>query len=138
MTCVRARHVAAGRVRDHTGARFPRRYAGEARRINDLRRWRMLALTSDAQQAIEALLSPEGIPEGSGLRIGPPDGIDGSEPGRLQVTLVSLPAEDDVVIDEGGARVFVDPAANHLLDDKVLDARIDGSEIQFAVAEQAG
>ena len=41
------------------------------------------------------------------------------------------------MIDEEGARVFVDEHAAEFLDDKVLDASIIGEEIRFAIAEQA-
>src|SRR4051794_1478291 len=96
----------------------------------------MLALTSNAQEAIEALLSADSIPLGAGLRIAPPDGVDGADPGQLLVTLASLPTEADIVIDEGNARIFLAQAATMFLDDKVLDARLAGSEIQFTVTEQ--
>ena len=96
----------------------------------------MLALTSDAQQAIEGVLSATGIPAGAGLRIAPPAEVDAAGSAQLEVTIAAVPAEGDQVIGELGARVFVDEAAAEFLDDKVLDASISGEEIRFAIAEQ--
>jgi iron-sulfur cluster assembly protein len=97
----------------------------------------MLALTSDAQQAIEGVLSATSIPDGAGLRIAPPVGDDAAASDELQVTIAQVPAEADQVIDADGARVFVDEAAVEFLDDKVLDASISGDEVRFALAEQS-
>jgi hypothetical protein len=41
------------------------------------------------------------------------------------------------VIDDGGARVFVDGTAAEFLDDKLLDASVVGEEVQFAIGVQA-
>lgn len=97
----------------------------------------MLTLTSDAQQAIEGVLSATSIPAGAGLRIAPPAGVDAAESGQLQVTIAKVPAEADQVIDEEGARVFVDEAAADFLADKTLDATISGEEVSFALADQS-
>jgi Fe-S cluster assembly iron-binding protein IscA len=43
------------------------------------------------------------------------------------------------VLDESGARVFLDPEAAAILDDKTLDVTSDNSgQIQFAIAPQSG
>ena len=97
----------------------------------------MLALTSDAQEAIEGVLSASSIPTGAGLRIAPPDGADAVTSGELQVTIAPAPAEADQVIDEGGARVFVDEGAVEFLDDKILDASVSSGQVRFAIAEQS-
>jgi Fe-S cluster assembly iron-binding protein IscA len=47
-----------------------------------------------------------------------------------------LPAEDDEVIEEHGARVFLEPAAASLLDDKVLDANVEEDRVAFTIADQ--
>jgi Fe-S cluster assembly iron-binding protein IscA len=49
---------------------------------------------------------------------------------------VQLPAEDDEVIEERGARVFLEPEAASLLDDKVLDASVDENQVAFTIADQ--
>jgi Fe-S cluster assembly iron-binding protein IscA len=97
----------------------------------------MLALTSNAHEAIEGILSANSIPEGAGLRIASPPGDD-APVGQLQLTVAAVPAEADQVIDDEGARVFVDEAAAEFLDDKVLDANVVGQEVHFAIAEQSG
>jgi iron-sulfur cluster assembly protein len=47
-----------------------------------------------------------------------------------------FPAEDDGVIEEAGARVFLDPGAASLLDDKVLDAEVAEGQVAFTIADQ--
>ena len=96
----------------------------------------MLALTSNAHEAIEGILSGTRVPAHAGVRIAPPVGVD-TPLDQLQLTVAAVPAEADQVIDEEGARVFVDEHAAEFLDDKVLDASIIGEEIRFAIAEQA-
>ena len=97
----------------------------------------MLALTSSAHEAIEGILGAASIPASAGLRIAPSAGVD-APLGELQLTVAAVPAEADQVIDEEGARVFVDEAAAEFLDDKVLDASVSGEEVRFALAEQPG
>lgn len=97
----------------------------------------MLALTSNAQEAIEGLLSASSIPDGAGVRIAPPADVDHGAVDQLRITVATAPAQADQVIDEGGARVFVDESASEFLDDKVLDASLTGEEVRFAIADQA-
>lgn len=97
----------------------------------------MLAMTNEAQEAIEGLLSASSTPPGGGVRIAPPTDAGAAGSVQLQITVAEMPAEADQVIDEHGARVFVDEAAVEFLDDKILDADISGNEIRFAIAEQS-
>jgi iron-sulfur cluster assembly protein len=95
----------------------------------------MLALTDSAVQAVQEILSSsEETPETGGLRLvaeraGPQT--------NFQLGVVALPAEDDEVIEEQGARVFLDPEAASLLDDKILDASIEPNQVAFTIADQA-
>ena len=57
---------------------------------------------------------------------------------NLQLSVVALPAEDDEVIEENGARLFLDPAASELLDDKILDADLDQEQVAFTLDDQSG
>jgi len=50
--------------------------------------------------------------------------------------VVALPGEDDEVVEEQGARVFLDPAAASLLEDKVLDASLEQNQVAFTIADQ--
>lgn len=60
-----------------------------------------------------------------------------SEPG-LALTPVGAPEPGDQVVEEAGAKVFLDAPAAQLMDDKVLDAQVneDGS-LAFGVGQQA-
>ena len=96
----------------------------------------MLALTDNASVAIEGILSEETIPDGAGIRIGPPPDEDAASAGQFQVTIVGSPADGDQVIDEAGARVFVDESVTDLLDDKLLDAAIVEDQVHFVLGAQ--
>ena len=80
----------------------------------------MLAITDAAAEAIKGVVSAEGAPEG-----------------RLAVSLAAVPAEEDEVIEEGGAHVFLESRAAEALDDKLLDAEVEGGQVRFTVGEQA-
>ena len=55
---------------------------------------------------------------------------------NFQLSVVPVPAEDDEVIEEQGARVFLEPDAASLLDDKVLDAKLEQNKVAFTIADQ--
>jgi Fe-S cluster assembly iron-binding protein IscA len=94
----------------------------------------LLALTDSAVQAVKRIvLSSDEVSETSGLRmVAEQTGMQTS----LQLSVVPLPAEDDEVIEEHGARVFLEPEAASLLDDKVLDASVVQDRVAFTIAEQ--
>ena len=92
----------------------------------------MLAVTDNAATVIRDLTSQKEVPMGSGLRIA----ADASE-GSLTLSLVPEPEIGDQVLDQGGARLFLDSDAAQILDDKELDAAVDDNgSVQFAVGEQ--
>ncbi len=101
----------------------------------------MLALTEEATTTIEEILAEPGIPDGSGVRIATamsttdPAGNTAEATG-LQVGLAATPDDNDEVIEERGARVFVEDNAALLLDDKVLDAERSGEQVRFSIANQ--
>jgi iron-sulfur cluster assembly protein len=47
-----------------------------------------------------------------------------------------LPGEDDEVIEELGARVFLESTAASLLEDKVLDATVENDRIAFMLTDR--
>ena len=98
----------------------------------------MLALTDHATEAIEGILRAPAIPEGAGVRItaAADTNATGPEPGALAITLAPGPTEDDQVIDEEGARVFVEAPVAEYLDDKLLDARVEDEQVSFMIGEQ--
>lgn len=93
----------------------------------------MLALTHDAADAIETILTAPGMPEGAGIRIAPAPATDGR--GTLEVTIASSPDADDKVIEESGARVFVQESVVEYLDGKTLDAQVDDERVGFTLIE---
>jgi Fe-S cluster assembly iron-binding protein IscA len=54
----------------------------------------------------------------------------------VEVSVAPVPAEEDQVVEECGAQVFLEPNVAEALDDKVLDAAVEGGEVRFAVGEQ--
>lgn len=93
----------------------------------------MLTLTDNAASVIRNITGQEDVPAGAGLRIAAnPDGA-------LNLNLSPAPEEGDQVVDDGGARLFLDSDAAVMLDDKALDAAVDAEGgVQFALAEQQG
>jgi Fe-S cluster assembly iron-binding protein IscA len=94
----------------------------------------MLTLTPDAAQTIERLLEGPEVPDAGGLRIAAAESMNGDGEARaLQVALAAEPAPKDVVVEEAGARVFIEPTVVPFLDDKLLDVAVDGERTQFSL-----
>ncbi|MDQ1537250.1 MAG: iron-sulfur cluster assembly protein [Actinomycetota bacterium] len=87
----------------------------------------MLTLTDEAQTVVRALTQDPQAPETAGLRIAP--GKEG-----LELLVVAEPVPGDALIDDGGARVFVEAEAAQLLNEQTLDATVEGSEVNFFLA----
>jgi Fe-S cluster assembly iron-binding protein IscA len=93
----------------------------------------MLALTDNAVEVVKQLVAVDGPGEAAGLRMIAEQG--GAEP-RLQLSVAAMPGEDDEVVETQGARVFLEPNAASLLDDKVLDASVEHDEVSFTIVDQ--
>jgi Fe-S cluster assembly iron-binding protein IscA len=92
----------------------------------------MLTLTDNATQVIWDLTHQDQVPEGAGLRIAADPAA-----GALMLSLSPAPEEGDKVLDERGARLFLDAGTAPLLDDKSLDAAVDDQGgVEFTLAEQ--
>jgi Fe-S cluster assembly iron-binding protein IscA len=91
----------------------------------------MLTLTPVAAEAIKGVVNASGLSEEGGLRIASTEG-----PG-YDVAVSPLPAEDDTVVDDQGAHVFLESQAAAELDDKVLDAQLQENRVSFALLEAA-
>ncbi|HEY3709154.1 MAG TPA: iron-sulfur cluster biosynthesis protein [Amycolatopsis sp.] len=95
----------------------------------------MLTVTEAAAEAITALTAQQGAEE-SGLRFA----LQSMENEGAQLALSVAPAPEDgdrVVGTDGGAKVFLEPQAAALLDDKVLDVQQDETgDVAFAVLPQ--
>lgn len=93
----------------------------------------MLTLTDSAVSAIRDLTSQPELPEQTGLRIM----AQGEGAPSLQLALAEGPAAGDHVVEESGARVFVEPAAAAVLMDKALDAEVnEQGDLAFRIADQ--
>ena len=56
----------------------------------------------------------------------------------LELALSPAPMEGDDVLELNGAHVFLDEMASVALDDKSLDAEMEGGEISFGIVEREG
>jgi iron-sulfur cluster assembly protein len=92
----------------------------------------VLTLTENAAAGIRNIVDQPEAPMGCGLRIANDPGA-----GALTLSVAATPAEEDQVLDEAGARVFLEREAAVLLDGMLLDADIDrAGNVRFAVADQ--
>ncbi len=95
----------------------------------------MMVLTEAAAEVVKSVTSVPQAPDGAGLRI--TSLAEPATPGSLELTAAAGPAEDDEVVEAVGARVFLEPTAAAYLEDKILDAQVDGQgNIRFSVGEQ--
>ena len=93
----------------------------------------MLTMTPTATTVVRALVDQNTEQDAAGLRI--TSGGPGSE--DFVVALSEAPEPSDAVVEDAGARVFLDEDAVLVLDDKVLDASVDdGGAVQFAIGSQ--
>ena len=89
----------------------------------------MLTLTDDAQVAIRSLVEPSDSATSAGVRIASEVKGNGAGP-ELAMSVVGEPAPGDQVVDEAGARVFLDETAAQMLEDETLDVQIDSTAQQ--------
>lgn len=89
----------------------------------------MLTLTDNAKTEIRNLVSNPEVPDDGGVRIA------SNSDGALTLAVAAGPVEGDQVVEEAGARVFLEKEAGAMLDDKTLDAGTDPEgNLQFAIA----
>jgi iron-sulfur cluster assembly protein len=96
----------------------------------------MLTLTESAKEMVRDMVSAESAPEGSGLRIAAAHSEDGGP--ALTLELATEPAEGDQVLDDEGTRVFLEPEAASLLDDKILATERHDDHYHFSLEDQDG
>jgi iron-sulfur cluster assembly protein len=80
----------------------------------------VLTLTERAAETIRTLTSQPGIPADTGLRMS----VQDSAAGTLALSLEG-PQPGDSVIEDSGARVFVEQDAADIVGDSELDAELD-------------
>jgi Fe-S cluster assembly iron-binding protein IscA len=99
----------------------------------------VLTLTTDATEAIEQILTSPGVPSGAGLRITPGTSSDNdaTPATELTVAVTEGPAAGDEVIEDQGARVFIENTVSGYLDDKLLDAELVDERVRFSLGGRA-
>ncbi|WP_410809558.1 adhesin [Micromonospora sp. 067-2] len=92
----------------------------------------MLTMTDNAVLVIRDLANQQDVAEDGGVRI-----AADAEAGSLTVELVPEPVQGDRVVDNQGARIFLDEDAAELLGDASVDATVDDEGIiQFGFTEK--
>ena len=94
----------------------------------------MLLISEGAAEAIKRIVSSSPVAEEGGVRIAAVPIDDQSA--RLDLSVAESPDVGDTVIEEKGAQVFLDDNAASFLDDKVLDATIEGENVSFSIVER--
>ncbi|RAY15659.1 Fe-S cluster assembly protein HesB [Actinomadura craniellae] len=93
----------------------------------------MLTLTDGAVQVIRTVTTHPELPPQTGIRIAT-SGIDGSN--ALNLSVAPAPEAGDQVVEAEGARVYLEPGAAELLDDKTLDAEVDPQgDVAFTIGD---
>ncbi|MGN7968924.1 Fe-S cluster assembly protein HesB [Microbacterium sp. 22296] len=94
----------------------------------------MLTLTEEATTAVKTITAQFPDAAQGGVRIAGA----GSPESQFALSVVGAPEPADTVVENAGARVFLDTDAAAVLDDRVLDAQIDPQgSVQFAVTNAA-
>jgi Fe-S cluster assembly iron-binding protein IscA len=95
----------------------------------------MLTLTPTAAEAVRALVTNLDVDdESGGLRISA--GEAAAQTDSLTLAVVNGPQPMDDAIAAGGAHVFLEPAVSQSLEDKVLDATVDGGQVRFMLFDR--
>jgi iron-sulfur cluster assembly protein len=95
----------------------------------------VLTITHEAAEAIDAVVhSATNASDTAGLRIARAVTADGQQ--GLELSVADAPVSDDAVLEAEGTPVYLDSEAAAMLDDKVLDAEVDGERVGFLLREQ--
>jgi Fe-S cluster assembly iron-binding protein IscA len=94
----------------------------------------VLTITENAEHALDAVVAAENAPEGAGVRISQGVGADGQP--AVGLSLAPAPEPGDAVVDDANVPVFVAAEVAELLDNKILDAELDGDQIGFRIGVQ--
>jgi iron-sulfur cluster assembly protein len=93
----------------------------------------MLTLTENAAEAVRQISAGSGLEPDPGLRIAA--GEPTAEGTPLEISVTGGAESTDQTIEDSGARVYVEELVAPALDDKVLDAQVDGEQVRFALRE---
>ena len=90
----------------------------------------MLTLTENASTVVKTIVDQSEASQEAGLRISQ----DTPDSPALHVIATDAPQPGDQVLEEDGARVFLEETAAETLDNKVLDAQVDDNGgVQFSI-----
>jgi iron-sulfur cluster assembly protein len=93
----------------------------------------MLDLTNSAANLIRSIAERPELPSEAGLRIA----AESPDVRRLTVAAAAQPDQGDQIVEKDGARVFLPPEVVAVVDDKVLDARVDTKgKVEFKLSTQ--
>jgi Fe-S cluster assembly iron-binding protein IscA len=91
----------------------------------------MLTLTENASTAVKTIAGQSA--EAAGLRIT----AENAATTELNLSVVAQPEPTDSIVEIDGALVFLEPVASGILDDKILDARVEeNGSVSFAIGAQ--
>ena len=107
-------------VRSATPPRVRTRAAGKAGRV--------LTMTPAAAAAIRDIVETNELDDQAGLRI--TARLDGDEV-EIELDLVEGPAEGDEVVEDAGARIFLDPESAGLLTEVEMDVEEHEDHVHF-------
>jgi iron-sulfur cluster assembly protein len=93
----------------------------------------MLTITPTAAEAVRQIAAGSGLEPDPGLRISTGEPTADGTP--LELSLVGEAESTDETVEEDGARVYLEQPVASVLDDKVLDALVEGDQVQFALRE---
>jgi Fe-S cluster assembly iron-binding protein IscA len=94
----------------------------------------MLTITEQAEEALDAVVAAENAPEGAGIRIS--QGVSPNGQPAMGLALAAAPEPGDAVVEDASVPVFLAPEVAELLDDKILDAQVEGGQIAFRLEAQ--
>jgi Fe-S cluster assembly iron-binding protein IscA len=95
----------------------------------------MLTLTPTAAEAVRALVTNMEVDDSSGgLRISSGEAAAQNE--SLTLAVVNGPEPMDDEIAAAGANVFLEPAVSAMIDNKVLDATMEGDQVRFMLFDR--
>lgn len=90
----------------------------------------MLTLTESAGTVVSDLVARAAQTDTAGMRI--QQGQD-----RFDIAIAEAPTNGEVVVEQGAARVFLDPQLADVLTEMTLDANVgEGGQVQFALTPQ--
>jgi iron-sulfur cluster assembly protein len=96
----------------------------------------VLAITTEASEAIKGVLAADDVPDGALLRIRPQPNSESAAVG-LVVEVTDAAPPTDQVVEGDGVEVCLEPTAAEMLDDKELDAKIIDGKVNLSIGDQS-